>query len=131
MIDDNIAYVSAVLAEVVRQYGDARSVVFAGFSQGVAAAFRAACRGSHSPGGVIALGGDVPPDLSPRELARVPLALVARGERDEWQTAAKLQADEVRLRAAGVNVSSLQFDGGHEWTPDFSRAVGDFLQRFD
>ena len=66
-----------------------------------------------------------------RELARVPLALVARGERDEWQTAAKLQADEVRLRAAGVNVSSLQFDGGHEWTPDFSRAAGDFLQRFD
>ena len=65
------------------------------------------------------------------ELARVPVALVASGERDEWQTAAKLQADEVRLRAAGVNVLSLQFDGGHEWTPDFSRAVGEFLQRFD
>jgi predicted esterase len=80
---------------------------------------------------VIALGGDVPPDLSPGELARVPMALVARGERDEWQTAAKLQADQARLRAAGVDVSSLQFDGGHEWTPDFSRAAGEFLRRFD
>ena len=106
MIDDNIAYVSAVLDEVVHQHGDARRVVFAGFSQGVAAAFRAACRGSRAPGGVIALGGDVPPDLSPGELARVPLALVARGERDEWQTAAKLEADAARLQAAGVNVSA-------------------------
>jgi hypothetical protein len=31
MIDDNVAYVSAVLDEVAHQHGEARRVVFAGF----------------------------------------------------------------------------------------------------
>ncbi len=132
MIADNIAYVSAVLDEVVRQYGDARRVVFAGFSQGVATAFRAACRGSRAPGGVIALGGDMPPDLISRRTGARP-----RGRSSPAANATtgrprqKLEADRGTIAAAGVNVSPLTLDGGHEWTRGVQRARRrEFLQPF-
>jgi poly(3-hydroxybutyrate) depolymerase len=60
-IADNIAYVTTAL-EVAPDEA-ARRVVYAGFSQGVAMAFRAACRGRAPAAGVMAVGGDVPPEL--------------------------------------------------------------------
>ena len=60
-IADNIAYVDAAL-DAVPHDGSTR-IVFAGFSQGVAMAFRAALRGRRRAAGVIAIGGDVPPEL--------------------------------------------------------------------
>jgi predicted esterase len=127
MIADNIAYVSAVIDAVSREWNVSNTIVLAGFSQGVATAFRAAARGSHAVRGVLALGGDVPPDLEPHELARVPAALIGRGVRDEWYTSSQHMLDEARLRAAGAIVNTRSFDAGHEWTADFSAAAGDFL----
>ena len=66
-------------------------------------AFRAATAGGHTSG-IIALGGDVPPELATESLARIPEALIGRGERDDWYTPEKFAADETRLRAAGTNV---------------------------
>lgn len=129
MIADNIAYVSAVIDAVSREWETSSTIVLAGFSQGVAMAFRAAARGSHPVQGVIALGGDVPPDLEPHELARVPAALIGRGERDEWYASNTFETDEARLRAAGVVVTTRAFAAGHEWTADVSAAAGDFLAR--
>ena len=129
MISDNVAYVSAVIDAVAREWNISSTIVFAGFSQGVAMAFRAATRGSHTVQGVIALGGDVPPDLEPHQLARVPAALIGRGGRDEWYTSSTHALDEARLRAAGAVVTTSGFDAGHEWTADFSAAAGDFLAR--
>ena len=56
-IDDNRAYVRSVVA----QFPAPAQLVFLGFSQGAAMAYRAAA-GSNATG-VIALGGDVPPDV--------------------------------------------------------------------
>jgi predicted esterase len=127
MIADNVAYVSAVIGAISREWQQARPLVFAGFSQGVAMAFRAACLTRWPVSGLIALGGDIPPELDRGPLGRVPCVLLGRGEQDEWYTHDKCEADQLRLRAAGVRVEVHTFAGGHEWTAEFSRAAADFL----
>jgi predicted esterase len=129
MINDNLQYVSAVIDEVRRVWQPAAPTVLAGFSQGVAMAFRAAAVGRHEASGVIALGGDVPPELATASLTRIPEALIGRGEQDDWYTPQKFADDEARLRAAGSNVVVTTFDGGHEWTADFNRVAAAFLDR--
>ena len=129
MIADNLAYVSAVIDDVRRQWLSADKLIFAGFSQGATTAFRAAAVGDHRVSGVVTLGGDVPPELDSSALARIPAALIGHGERDEWYTAEKCAADHSRLRSSGTDVVVHEFDGGHEWTADFSRAAADFLRR--
>lgn len=118
-IADNIAYVSAV----VGSFPPPRALVFAGFSQGVAMAWRAAAA-HRSASGVIAIGGDLPPDVRPP----LPPALIARGSRDEWYDQPKLDADLARLQ--GVEAATLVYDGAHEWTAEVREAAGRFLSRF-
>jgi predicted esterase len=125
-IADNLAYVRRVIDDVSREHPDCGAPVYAGFSQGVAMAFRAAAGGQQS-NGVIAVGGDVPPELEARALAAIPSVLLARGTRDEWYTAAKFRDDVRRLEAAGVQVTACEFEMGHEWTPLVSRAAAEFL----
>jgi predicted esterase len=122
-IADNLAYVSRALEAVGCEPGT--PVVHAGFSQGVAMAFRAAVRGGGA--GVIAVGGDVPPELLADPAARFPRVLLARGQRDEWYSAAAHAADVAALRARRVEVEPLVYDGAHEWTPEVSAAAGAWL----
>jgi predicted esterase len=126
-IADNVAYVLDVLEAVARDWASAGPLVFAGFSQGVATSLRAAAAAPHAVGGVIAVGGDVPPEIDRQSLGRVSRVLVCRGARDEWYTTAKFDADIGRLRAAGAMVTPLAFDGGHEWSDSVHRAAGAFL----
>jgi len=115
-IADNLTYVADVVAEVAKEWPGATRLVFAGFSQGVAMAFRAACDSRRTVNGVMAVGGDVPPELDASALGRVPSALVCHGARDQFYTPEIFQADVARLRSAGVVVQPLDFDGGHEWS---------------
>jgi predicted esterase len=124
-IADNIAYVSSVLGRLLEE--TPAVVVLTGFSQGVSMAFRAAAL-RPAVAGVIACGGDVPPELGANTLARIPAALIGQGARDEWYSSEKRVSDETRLLAAGVSVQSIVLDSGHEWTPDFSDACARFLQ---
>lgn len=126
-IADNVAYVRAVVDAVRTAHPTTGTLVYCGFSQGVAMAWRAAARGGHACAGVIALGGDVPPELRADAGMAWPPVLIGRGRGDAWYTAEKLDADLAALRAAGAAVESLVFDGGHEWTDDFRRAAGRFL----
>ena len=127
-IDDNLKYVAAVVEACVRESKVVLPVVFAGFSQGVAMAFRAACASAEKVAAVIAVGGDIPPELSDEKLGHLPVALIARGATDEWYTAAKWEADKARLRTAGVEVVAVGFDGGHEWHADVNREAGKLLK---
>jgi predicted esterase len=129
MTADNLFYVTAVIDEVRRDWGPANTLVFAGFSQGVAMAFRAATLGRHRSNGIIALGGDIPPELGKESLERIPEALLGRGERDDWYTPQKMSDDQTRLRTAGAMVVTTTFDGGHEWTAEFNRVAAAFLAR--
>jgi predicted esterase len=125
---DNRRYVESALT-AANPLGRTAPHVYAGFSQGVAMAFRAACSANLPPGSVIAAGGDIPPELDARALARVTAVLIGRGGRDTWYTAEKCAQDCQRLQTAGVNVSVVELDADHEWTPEFSREAGSFLER--
>ena len=126
VIADNIAYVDGVVARVLP---DPSVLVCAGFSQGAAMAFRTAVRGARRATAVIAVGGDVPPELLQDASVRFPPVLLVRGARDEWYTREKLEADVAALEARGATVCGATVDGGHEWNTDASAAALAFLER--
>ena len=103
-------------------------LVYVGFSQGVAMAFRAAVKGDVKGSGVIGVGGDVPPELLADAASWFPRVLLTRGVRDEWYTAEKMGRDYRALRPRVDDVQTLEYDGGHEWTEEVARAThGRFL----
>ncbi len=127
-IADNVAYVH----RVIEARGDrllVRDRLLAGLlSQGVAMAFRAAAASARPVAGVIAVGGDVPPELDRAALARIPAALICRGQHDPLYAPATFTNDVTRLRDAAVTVTPFEFAGGHEWAGDMLRAASTFLQ---
>lgn len=123
-IADNIAYVGRVIEAVRGEAAVAGDPVFAGFSQGVAMAYRAAA--SFPARAVLALAGDVPPEIDP---ARLPSVFLGRGTRDEWYTEAKMATDLDRLAHAGIPATPVVYEGGHEWNDEILAACGEFLQR--
>ncbi len=128
-IADNQAYVARVVEEIEREHGPARRLVYAGFSQGVAMAYRAAARGVRPCHGLLALGGDMPPDLASDPTLILPPLLIGRGTDDTWYTEEKMSRDLEALRERGASVETLVFAGGHEWAPPFLEAAGRFLER--
>jgi predicted esterase len=127
---DNVRYVTGVVAEVRAQItvgGAADRLAVIGFSQGTAMAYRAAAAGLAGLRGVVALGGDVPPELAQRSLEGFPPVLLGRGDREEWYTAEKMAKDLALLQGKGVEVRTAGFAGGHEWTDEFRAAAGRFL----
>jgi predicted esterase len=124
-IADNITYVDTV----ARSLGIDATVplIYAGFSQGVATAFRAAVRGSVKTAAVIAAGGDVPPELLADASLTFPRVLLTRGRTDEWYTQQKFDADAAALRLRGADVDAVTLDGGHEWTADLSVRCRTFI----
>jgi predicted esterase len=127
-IADNLAYVAAVVSELARERPASR-LFYAGFSQGASMAWRAAAFGRAPCHGVLALGGDMPPDVADDPNASFPPALIGRGARDEWYTEAKMTRDLEVLRSRGAPVETVLFDGGHEWGEPFLAAAGRFLAR--
>ena len=88
-IADNVAWVDGVLDRLAAEFGEPRAIVFAGFSQGVAMAYRAALLGRRGCAAVVACGGDVPPELK-RDAPRAwPAVLAATGSSDGWYTPAR------------------------------------------
>lgn len=125
-IADNVAYIDRAIDAV----GVSGSIVFVGFSQGASMAYRAAVLGSHRAVGVIALAGDIPPEVKRGELLRPwPAVLIGGGERDTWFTPAKAEADAAFLAAQQVPHDVVRFAGGHEWTDEFRAAAARWLQR--
>ncbi len=132
-IDDNVAYVARVVSAVRRRYQTSSRLVIAGFSQGVAMAYRAAVLAGLRCDGVIALAGDVPSDVASCEQAAsdFPPLLLGRGVDDLWYSEAKMETDLETLAKLGVKVQTCVFEGAHEWTSDFWRHAGEFLSRAD
>ncbi|HEX9943575.1 MAG TPA: phospholipase [Thermoanaerobaculia bacterium] len=125
---DNTRYVASVVAEVRCELPVSERLVYLGFSQGAAMAYRVAAGSGHPCQGVIVLGGDLPPELEGRDLSRFPPVLLGRGTSEEWYDAAKMEHDVELLRRKGVDVRPCVFPGGHEWTNEFRAAAGRFLE---
>jgi predicted esterase len=128
VIADNVAWVDAALDALEAEFGAARAIVFAGFSQGVAMAYRAALLCRRTCAAVIAVGGDVPPALRTAATRAWPRVLAATGERDGWYTPARLETDMTFLRTRRPDAEALVFDGGHEWTDEVAAAAGRLLE---
>lgn len=127
MLADNLEYAGRVIeAARAEGPGSGARLVLIGFSQGAAMAWRAA---SAYPAAVIALGGDIPPEITADALARVPAALVGGGSLDEWYTRAKHDSDLARLADAGCPAEGCAFEGGHEWATEFIEACQRFVNR--
>lgn len=127
-IQDNIGYVASVVASVRQELPVSERLVYLGFSQGAAMAYRAAAGAGHSCQGLIVLGGDVPPELEQQDLSRFPPVLLGRGSSEEWYDAAKMEHDVELLRSKKVDVRPVIFQGGHEWTDEFRATAGEFLR---
>jgi len=117
-IADNVDYVGRVLTTIAGESGITRPMIYVGFSQGVAMAFRAAAFVQRPCDGVIALASDVPPDVAP-VAGTLPRTLLGRGDRDEFYPASQAAKDLDVLKSAGVPVEEYVFSGGHLWTPAF------------
>jgi predicted esterase len=133
-IADNIEYVAAVVKAVRASHPVTETVVYAGFSQGVAMAYRAAAfvgvrQGVPVRGGIM-LAGDVPPDVAPH-LATIPRVLIGRGTADDWYTLEKADADQRVFQAAGCQPTVHVFEGGHLWDESFVAASGRFLDELE
>ena len=124
-IADNVGYVSAAL-DAVPHDGSTR-VVYVGFSQGVAMAFRAGLLGTGRSAGIVAVGGDVPPELLENAAIQFPAVFLARGLRDEWLTPERFDRDVGALTMRGVALTTKVYDAGHEWNAEVAHAIGDFL----
>jgi predicted esterase len=130
-IEDNVRYVSEVVGRVKETFASRPPLVYVGFSQGTAMAYRAAAGAGHPSAALLALGGDVPPELAERALDGFPRVLIGRGHTDPWYSEQKLAADVNLLQGKGVAVEVCRFEGGHEWTDAFSRTAGDLLKRVE
>lgn len=126
-IDDNVRYAASVVARLKREFPDARRLVFAGFSQGVAMTYRAAAGSGFAADAVLALAGDVPPELAERPLPGFPPVLLGRGSEEKWYSEDKLASDVETLEGKGIEARVCRFDGGHEWTDAYRQAAGKVL----
>jgi predicted esterase len=125
-IADNIRYVADVV-DAVKHAWPFEQLVYAGFSQGVAMAFRAAIRAGHACDGVIALGGDIPPELATDTSIAWPRVLLGRGDDDAHYPADVFERDAGLLDRSGALAARATFAGGHEWNGAFSALAGEFL----
>ena len=121
-IADNLAYVDGVLARV----DVPGPLVYLGFSQGASMAYRAAMLGERAALGVIAIAGDIPPEVKSVGSRSWPRVLIGAGTRDEW-FAKKIDDDVAFLRGRDVPADVIRYDGAHEWTDELRRAIGEWL----
>ena len=133
-IADNVAYVDRALDASFSGVPSrslppaARRLVFIGFSQGASMAYRAAMLGRHSPLGIVALAGDIPPEVRTSQVRAWPRVLIGVGDQEHWYTPPKLESDVNFLMNAGVTAQVARFAGKHEWTQEFRTAIGSFLE---
>ncbi len=126
-IASNVAYVDAVVEQLDREFGTPRARVLAGFSQGVGMAYRAGALGRHRCDAIVAVGGDVPPELAASPPRPWPTVLAMTGQTDAYFTPEKLARDVERLRAHGGDVRSRVLAGGHEWSAEACDAAAALL----
>ena len=126
-IEDNLAYVDAVVDELKSRHTLSDTLVYAGFSQGVAMAYRAAARGPHKASGVLALAGDLPSDVKELKGSELPPVLLGCGSSDAWYTPKKLEHDRRYFDVQGLKLEVCVFNAGHVWHDTFREAAGKFL----
>lgn len=117
-IRDYLGYLDALYDHVFRSVPrDRVRVHLLGFSQGTSTASRWAARGSARVDRLILWGGTVAADVD-LVAGRARLSATDRvlviGKRDDYITPKVRQAEEARLRDAGLPFRVVEYEGGHE-----------------
>ena len=128
-VADNATYVAATVARVKADFPVDARLAFVGFSQGASMAYRAAARAGHPCQAILAIAGDMPPEVASDDGFMWPPVLVTRGEQDRYFTEDKMARDVAHLRARGAEVEAVEFPGGHEWGEPVFTAAGSLLTR--
>lgn len=128
-IQDNIAYMGELVESLSDRYPyDPDRIFMLGFSQGVAMAFRTAAAGHVEPRGVIACGGDLPPDVHDMLFRLDPFdALIVHGTEDEVVKTEKGEECLRILQEFEFPVESHFFKGGHDIPDDVVAFIGDWI----
>ena len=129
-IENNLRYVGSVVDQVRHRFGCDTSFLVTGFSQGASMAYRTAFLGREGVDGIIALGGDIPPEIDAIAGPKQPRVLIGQGSRDEWYTDDKLGRDQQKLETLGLTCETFTFSAGHEWASVFRDRCGEFLGSF-
>lgn len=120
------AVVAAVAALVT---ADARPTVLAGFSQGGAMALLVAATSASPPAGLAVVAGYVPDQLDAPgpASADLPPVLVVHGEADDAVDPLHGRLVARWCERAGAAVTSVVYDAGHDWVPETTAALADWL----
>jgi phospholipase/carboxylesterase len=93
---------------------DSQRVFMLGFSQGVSMAYRTWAHSSLPVRGVVACGGDLPPDIVEQLDGLPPIQiLLVHGSRDEDVSPEKVEEAREHLAASGLQPELFVFEGGH------------------
>jgi phospholipase/carboxylesterase len=121
-----------VAAKLVRELieGERQPIVLGGFSQGAMVAGEIAFQTDQDLSGLILLGGTpVHEEAWAEHFAgrrHLPI-FIAHGRSDSVLSFEKMERFQARLKAFGLNVTWLPFDGGHELPYEVVRAINDFV----
>lgn len=120
-IRDYVAY----LDRIYTTFAPKRAIVL-GFSQGTATASRWSALGKSSVDHLILWGGGFPDDLDMMVLGkrRTRITLVT-GDRDELVPAAAIEAQQRRIKDAGLSARLIRFAGGHRLDRDTLRRLAE------
>lgn len=127
-IPDLVQLLDAVQDSVEREYGLGGPRFYLGFSQGVSVAYRYALRGARRPAGVIACGGDLPPDVAGDMAARAPFpVLLVHGDEDSIVPPSKCDAAQAALGEMAWPHEVYRFHGAHDIPPSAVSVILDWI----
>ena len=114
-VSDFVAYMEQFYKMLQEKFEvDSKRVFILGFSQGVSMAYRTWAHSSLPVQGIIACGGDLPPDIQEQLDSLRPIQiLLVHGRRDENVLPEEARQAREHLTAAGLRPELLDFDGGH------------------
>ncbi len=124
-----VTALDTILDQVGVEVGLRLQPTLLGFSQGVSMAWRYALHGAHSASGVIACGGDLPPDVEEAlSTGSHWPAMLVHGKADAIVPFSKGEAAETALRSFGIVPETLYFDGGHDLPAGLMERIPDWMK---
>lgn len=122
------ATIQAIVSHVQEEYGVTSQPVLLGFSQGVSVAYRYHALARYPLRGIVACGGDLPPDVrAPMATGQPCPVMLVHGNEDEIVPIEKAHDAETALRQCGIEPACLYFNGGHELPKEIVDQIGDWV----
>ncbi|MGH7493737.1 MAG: alpha/beta hydrolase [bacterium] len=130
-IQDFVGYMEKFYDLLLRAHRLDRERIFVlGFSQGVSMAYRLWAHSQIPLAGLIACGGDLPPDVCERLQTMKPLRiLLVHGIHDQVVPLAKAREARAQLSKHGMPVDWFEFEGEHLVPPEANIRIAQFIAK--